>query len=482
MWPFKPKRKSQRGRTKGYQMAGVGRLTADWNVHVGSPNSEIIPVLRTMRDNSRDLAQNNDYARRFLSLLKTNVVGHKGIQFQNKAKDSNGKLDKGANDQIEYAWRDFCRKGNCTMDGGYSMTGACNTVIEAVARDGEILVQIVKSGKYGIAMHPIEADLLDERLNDTQKNIKGGVECDKWGRPVAYHLLNTHPDEYPGETYLRAHKRVRADNIIHVFLRERAGQTRGIPWLATPGYRMKMLGGIEEAELVASRVAASKMGFFITPDGDSYESDDTEAETPDAKITEAEPGTFEELPEGTDFKEWDPSHPNTAFEPFVKAILRGISSGLNVSYISLANDLTGVSYSSIRQGELSDRDAWRVLQRWLIEDFLEQIQRRWLPMALLSGALNLPARKLDKFDQPHWRPRGWNWVDPQKEIKSNVIAVQNGFRSLDDVLSESGHSVEEVFERLADEKALAEKYGLNLPVLFGEAKEETVVEQPAAKF
>jgi capsid protein len=39
---------------------------------------------------------------------------------------------------------------------------------------------------------------------------------------------------------------------------------------------------------------------------------------------------------------------------------------------------------------------------------------------------------------------------------------------LSDVISEQGMDIDEVFDRLSREKALAEKYGLELPVLFGE--------------
>lgn len=468
-WPWKKKSRKPR-QTRAYQMAAMGRLTADWNANVGSANSEIIPKLRTMRSRSRDLYQNNDYAKRFTNLVKTNVLGPKGILLQNRAVDANGELDKVANDLIKKRWEIWGRKGSATMCGAYSFLASCGVVLDRLVVDGEVLIQKVRGGENGFSTHFIESDMLDDRLNDPDHNIFGGVETDEWGRPVAYHFFSSHPNEYPGTSIMRDHKRVLAEEIIHVFVKERPGQTRGVPWFVTPATRLKMLGAFEEAELVASRVAAAKMGFFTTPDGESYVPDDVEddGEGGSTLITEASPGTFEELPEGTDFKPWDPTHPNTAFESFMKSILRGISSGLNVSYISLANDLTGVSYSSIRQGELSDRDTWRMIQSFLIENYISEVFESWLPMELLSGALKLPARKLDKFNQPYWMPRGWKWVDPQKEIKANIEGIRNGLGTIAGVLAESGQTVEDVFDQLAYEKELAEDRGLDLPVLFGE--------------
>lgn len=467
MWPFK-KKTPKKNKKRFYQAASVGRLTADWNVQPTSADADIIPNLKILRARSRDLCQNNDYARRFMSMLKVNVIGHKGILLQNKAKNANGTYDTGANTKIETAWKTWGKKGSCTMCGGYSWTGLQQAVIEAVARDGEVLIQKVKSGPFGFALHLIEIDHLDDDLNIPNQRIKGGVQRDQWGRPVAYYLFEDHPGDRPGVITRGSHIKLLARDVVHVFIKERPNQTRGVPWMVTPAYRLKQLGGMEEAELVASRVSASKMGFFISPDGNGFGGDDEETDT-GAVISEAEPGTFEQLPEGMDFKSWDPNHPNAAFADFTKSMLRGIASGLNVSYVGLANDLEGVSYSSIRQGEMADRDAWRLLQAWFVENVIDPIYSDWMVMALISSQLDLPVHKADKFNHPHWMPRGWNWVDPQKEIVANIEAVKNGFKSLGDVISEQGQDIEEVFDRLARERELAEQYGLNLPVLSGDA-------------
>jgi capsid protein len=64
--------------------------------------------------------------------------------------------------------------------------------------------------------------------------------------------------------------------MIHAFLPERAMQTRGAPWMSPVIADLKMLNGYREAELVAARVGASKMGFFTSPTGDGFTPDDTD--------------------------------------------------------------------------------------------------------------------------------------------------------------------------------------------------------------
>jgi lambda family phage portal protein len=183
-------------------------------------------------------------------------------------------------------------------------------------------------------------------------------------------------------------------------------------------------------------------------------------------IMEAEPGTFESLPYGTEFQEWSPDHPANAYEPYVLSVLRGAASGLGVSYTSLANDLRSVSYSSIRQGTIEERDHWRALQAWVVEHFCAPVFERWLEASLRAvDLLPLPFSKFEKFNAAIWRPRGWPWVDPLKEVKAQKEAVTNGFKSLQDVAAEGGVDIEDVFEALSQEKELAQSYGLNLASL-----------------
>ena len=42
---------------------------------------------------------------------------------------------------------------------------------------------------------------------------------------------------------------------------------------------------------------------------------------------------------------------------------------------------------------------------------------KWLEMILLTDLLSgLPPSKFPKFNNPIWRARGWQWIDPKKEL------------------------------------------------------------------
>jgi lambda family phage portal protein len=140
-----------------------------------------------------------------------------------------------------------------------------------------------------------------------------------------------------------------------------------------------------------------------------------------------------------------------------------VASGLNVSYASLSNDLSSVNYSSIRQGALDERDGYRALHMFMIEHFMEPVFRSWLSNAMDFGGIPLPASKYDKFsDNAYFRGRGWNWVDPLKEINAAVVGLQNGVLSMQDVAANYGRDVEETFSQIARDKEVAEQFGLSM--------------------
>ena len=317
------------------------------------------------------------------------------------------------------------------------------------------------SNKFGYMIRFYEADHLDEDYNDTAKNgnsIKMGVEVDSFDKPVAYYMFKDHPyDTLYAKT--RKHIRVPAEELLHVYLCNRPEQTRGVSPISTAMANIKLLNGYFEAEIVSARTAASKMGFFVSPDGNSYVGDGLDSNN--APVMNATPGTFEQLPAGMSFQQFDPSHPSTAFDPFTKSVLRSIASGLNISYHSLSNDLTSVNYSSIRQGALEDRAAYQIAQQLMIDHMIEPIFKKWLEMSISTGAINLPIAKFDKFfGSTNYIAREWAWIDPLKEIQANVVGLQNGITTYSDIAAAQGRDAEELMEMHQKEKDLMKQYDI----------------------
>lgn len=450
------------------------RLTSDWILaSIRSADQEIRGDLITLRARSRELVRNNDTASRYKGLVEENVVGDEGIRLQSQVKDQQGKLALELNQRIENAWNGWAEAPDVT--GQLHWTELQSLVVGSVAQDGEGLVRMIggySGNRFRFALHLMDPDQLDQDFHrdpgtapdgSVRNEVRMGVERDEWGRPVAYHCWDHHPTEYSGRG--RERIRIPADEIIHLFRPGRVNQTRGIPWYTPALYKLHMVGKYEEAEIVASRMAAAKGGFFEKTADAAVPDPNTKGSEKPIRF-EIEPGKMDALPVGWTFSQWDPQHPTTAFKDFHKAMVRGIASGLGVSYTSLSNNLEDINYSSIRAGLLNERDAWRKVQKWLIHRYQHRVFREWMKWAVTSGALQLPTMQVDRWARARWQPRGWPWVDPLKDIQAAAMERRMGLNSLTRIAAERGRDIEEVFREIRQEEELADELGIELTTDF----------------
>lgn len=452
-----------------FDAAQRNRLTSTWMASARSINTELRGDLDALRGRARDLSKNEPMARKYLQMVVSNVVGPKGFVLQARATEG-AKQDTFANNAIEAAWADWSRAPNCDVGGRLSFADLTRTVIRAVARDGEALVRIRQgaANRFGYALQVLDIERLDTTLNreaEPGKNgIIMGVELDADGRAVAYWLASAALGREPIGKRLT---RVPADELLHLYISDDPEQVRGVPWMHASMIRMHHLKGYEEAAIIAARIGASKMGFFTSPDADPTPLSDGD-DSVGMPFTEAAPGQFGMLPPGYDFKSFDPDYPHANYDAFVKAAKRDIGSGFSAAYHSLANDLEGVNFSSIRSGTLEERDNWMLIQNWLTGVFLDVVYAGWLDNALLSGAIvmpngsALPAAKRQKFLAHEFQGRRWQWVDPLKDINASIAAMENGIASPYTVAGQQGVDAEDVLDDIARFQAAAKARGVVL--------------------
>jgi len=59
-----------------------------------------------------------------------------------------------------------------------------------------------------------------------------------------------------------------------------------------------------------------------------------------------------------------------------------------------------------------------------------------------------------------WIPPKWDWVDPLKDRKAEIEAINAGLKSRSDVIESEGFDAEEVDRRIAADQARQEALGL----------------------
>ena len=437
-----------RTRNGGFHGAMQSRLTSDWIINPTGPNAELRASIRTLRDRARDLEKNNPLARRYLHLVAENVIGHKGIRLQCRTAST------ATNKRIEAAYAAWGAPASYSMDGRMSCAAFQRDVIRTVARDGEAFVRMVRGGPHGFALQHIDAALVDEGYNEApgegRNAVKLGVEVDEWNRPVAYHVFQ-HPIYDTLGPIAQPRQRIPAAEMLHLFIPRQPGAVRGESWLAPAMMAMRMLDGYAEAELVAARTAAAKMGFIVQgPDAE------TDPDAPQRTEMEASAGTIDVLGKDQHFESWDPTHPSQNFALFVTQIQKLIASGLNVSFAALTSDLREVNFSSSRIGLLQERDAWRALQGWFAEHFCEPVLTEWKKVAWITG--RLPLRMPPDSYAHQWQPRGWAYTNPSQEQAADMMAVAAGFTSPQRVVADNGEDYEEILAEIAEARKLAAAY------------------------
>lgn len=443
--------------------AGKAQMTAaGWLMHPRRINTDIRGSLKALRARSRQQAQNNDHVKYFLTLAKTNIVGPNGFRFQSKALMARGKPDEPLRKRVEEEWAAFGKRGVCEVTGRLSWRDVQNQVVETAARDGEAIVRRVPwANRWGFALQLIDPERLDIEYNDSGKPggnyVIMGVEMDQWDRAVAYHLLDEPTNVYASQ-HSRKRTSVPADEIYHIYLPEWVAQSRGIPWTATSLDRLYHVGRYEGAEVRAAQLGAERVGNYRKSLEASGPGGTVADEEEDQFVQNVNKTEFGIIPPGWEFEAFQTGHPNQVYPDFVKAALRGAASGLGVSYNALANDLEGVNYSSLRQGALTERDLWMMLQEWIKEWFLTLVYNDWMMGSVIMGLF--PGARESELYRIAWQGRRWKWVDPVKEVGAYAKAVKMRFRSVSSIIREQGEDPDEVWAEIAADEARMESLGL----------------------
>lgn len=445
---------------RSFNGAEHSNLTASFRSDQVSLNQDLETSLRTLRARSRHLAKNNDYVKRFLRMVQNHVVGPNGFTLSVPCLRNDGSIDENDKATCERAFAKWAKRGVCDVTGRLSFVQLQRLCILLCARDGEALVRRVvdrNANGFGYALQVLDPVLLDEGYRadfPDGRRIRMGVETDGWGKPIAYHLRSDVDNAWGSKR-----ERVEASKIWHLFLQDEPDQVRGVPWIHTAMRRLNDLGGFEEAAIIAARVGASQMGFFIPPadtNGNIGALANSEVRNADGQtelVRDATPGAFDELPPGYDFKTFDPDYPHADFGNFVKSMLRGVASGVGADYNTLANDLEGVNYSSIRSGKLETQDEWTCLQGWFKEGLHDPLWPEWLDAAFVSNNLpGLPIGKFEKYNVAIWQGRRWPWVDPEKDVNARITEIHNGLTSYSQVMRELGRDPDAIWRELAKDK------------------------------
>lgn len=451
---FDPVRGAERYRARvrmaisgGYQAADkTRRANQKGGRRETDADGAILPDLQTLREDSQHLYRNSPLAAGAINTNLTKIVGT-GLKI--KAQVDRRLL--GLSDEAADAWelaaeREYLlatenREFDVERRLPFSMLQGL-ALLKSL-EDGDVfanLPQFARPGSpYRLKMQLIEAArVCNPGLAADSDRLVAGVEKDQYGAALRYHVASHHPgamnfyrnrDAVKWQS-LEAFDRRGMPQVLHLLDVKRPGQTRGVPYLAPVIELIKQLGRYTDAEVMAA-VVSGMLTVFVTneagdpqlgpaPNQENSEGDKTlQADTTGLELGY---GSVLGLMPGENVSTVAPGRPNTAFDPFVQAILRQVGVALELPFELLVKHFTA-SYSAARAALEEACDYFQRRRHWLVKMLCQPVYEAVLTEAIAGGRLAAPGFLADPLVRRAWLGTEWtgdafSQIDPVREIEA----------------------------------------------------------------
>lgn len=462
----------------------------------GSAKKDIEENRKLLRERSRDLAMNAPLATAAVNSTRTNCVGSGLIPKPKIDYEFLGISQEEANSiqrliKKEFAiWAESTLCDNNDQNNFYALQ---QIVFNDWLRNGEGFVLIKYDEElsympYQLRLKLVEADRVCTKgsidgeydgFDEKEKNgniVTNGVEIDKEGKVVAYHIASRFPGEYGWKKveWNRIEKRGKNTgnpNILHVFNGERTDQYRGVPFLAPVIQTIKQLTRYTEAEIMAAVINSMFSVFITTETGDDIggfaggeeetTGDDNVGDSSESEDDEIElgTGTVNFLKEGEGVHPVESTHPSGNFEAFVSSMAVQIGAALEIAPEVLMKKFS--NNFSASKGALNETwKAFQMRRKWFVDDFCQAVYELWFNEAVSKGRINAPGYFNNLLIKKAYTNVSWNGpapghLNPQQEVNAAVARISNGLSTHEDECSSmNGSDYEENVRALMTENKL----------------------------
>lgn len=482
-----------------------------WAPPIQSADADILPDKVVLDARVRDTLRNDGYVAGGAALHKDNIVGAMFLlNAKPKTKVLFGKDDEAwereFQEEVETKFGLYAESPNCWSDAKRTktLTEFVRLGVGVYTAGGEVLASAEWMPADGRPFRTAAMMIDTDRLSDPwdrrfDSNIRGGVERDRRGAPVAYHIRNAHPSDWSTNGDNFTWRRVMARKpgwgrqmILHVFEEMRADQSRGVSSMVTALSEMKMTKGFRKVELQRAVVAATYAAsieselppaevFAMMGGGEAVGNpserwmmdylSSIEAYSGGSKNLVIDGQKIPVLMPGTTLKLQNPGNGGPMGDKFEQSLLRYIAASLGVSYEQLSRDYTNTNYSSARA---SMGETWKfmVTRKKLVADKIASfVYRLWLEEAINYGQIetlkrqNIPnwyeGLNAEAYSACEWIGAGQGLIDPLKETQAHVLQLNNGLTTRERVMARlNGADWRNDFRQLARENAEAATHGL----------------------
>lgn len=479
-----------------------------WSPAIQSADAEILPEKETLDARTRDMLRNDALVAAASTTHKDGIVGS---VFLLNAKpmtkvlfdSEDPKWEEEFQEEVEEKFTLWAESPECWVDAQRTKT-LTDLVRLAVGVDmagGEILATaewMADDGRpFRTAIQMIDTDRLQTpyiALN--QQKIRGGVERDRYGAPIAYHIRNGHPSDWMDPAFYQF-RRVMARKpwgrpmVFHQFEQLRPDQSRGISAMVSALQEMKMLKSFRKVELQRAVLAATYAASI-------------ESELPNAELLRALGG---DDPSGNPALDWmkdyldaiqeysggsknllvngakipvfmpgtklnlkNPGAESPAGDKFEMSVQRYLAAAAGVSYEQFSRDYSTASYSASRMSRGETEKHLTARKKRTADRTASFLYRLWLEEAINDRQIEALKRKnipnfyeglnADAYTNAEWIGAGVGMIDQLKETQAYVLQLKHGLTTKEHVSARvNGGDYRSIARQIARERALDEHYG-----------------------
>ena len=473
--------------SSGYKGASkTRRQTSQWVTNGNDADSVIQRDRPTLVERSHDSIRNFPLATGAINTVCTNVIGT-GLRMKAQINRTVLNISQEEADawesHAEAEFNLFSESTECDAARTNNFYAQQELAYRASKEAGDVLTltaMIKRPGSpYDLKLKMIESERLTNKDNakDTA-NLVGGVHKGINGDPTHYDILRQHPGNIYSigkkewDTIKAFGAKTGRRNVIHLYRMLRPGQTRGIPYLTPVIESIKQLADFTDNEVEAAVLSSAYTVFHKSKYNDGASSID--ALDPDkAAGTSSVPtdqlkiggGLIIGIGSEDEIDFFDPKRPNTAFDPFVQAILRQIGVALEIPFEILIKHFTA-SYSAARGALL---EAWKYFRKeraWFVSNYCKPVYEVWMDEAVAKGRIAAPGYFEDMAIRKAYLGSIWTGpppgqIDPLKEGMSSKLLVENDFSTrTEETMKLNGGDYEKNVPQRAKEERMRREAGL----------------------
>lgn len=408
-------------------------------------------LVSTTRDLMRNFAVASWAVRKHLDYVST-------FSFQSRTGDE--ALDA----RIESLMEWWSQPWNCDVAGLHSLQRLIRIAEARRVVDGDVFLHKLDLG----LIQGIEGDRINSEnlgfptgMTDMVKTLtkengwQYGIQLSNGGRAINYCVTKRDGNSYLFESIIPAQFIRR-----HGFF-ERYDQIRGISPLAAAintfrdlyearDYALAKLKVAQMFGLVFYREAMEPVGAVTGTD------DGSNGTTAPYEVSFDKGPVLLDLDPGDKAEFLEASTPSSETQAFIENTTALALKSLDIPYSFF--DEAHTNYSGARQAWIQYEQS-AAIKRAEVRALLDDLTAWRLNMFIRDGVLDAKPRELDW----EWMPQGTPWIDPLKEIKADVEAVNYGIATRTDVIKRrTGRDFKEVMEQLAAEQQMIRDLGIEI--------------------